>query len=254
MWHKFYILMMIHVLLYNSLSANVLFEETFTNESVAVARFDKTESLGWVASPVFHDGVVTLMEYSGGTTTIRTKAANNFVDDGVSGPVVYSVVMDRQDGTAGSVFNSLYARLGAGGFGDGYQVRYLCDSTADASYSYAYLDIFRVVGGVKTVLYSSGMVSLAPVTFAPTEMSLTLENQAGAVDWAVEFGSISVSGSDTDAARITSGVGVGVELMSSGGAYFIPTDYDNLKVEVIPEPATITLLVLGSLTLLSRKR
>ena len=42
--------------------------------------------------------------------------------------------------------------------------------------------------------------------------------------------------------------------MSSGGAYVTPTDFDDLRVEVIPEPATVTLLVMGGLALLRRKR
>ena len=97
----------------SSSPAEVLFEESFTDSSAAPARFDATESLGWVSSPAFAAGVVTLKEYSGGTTSIRTNAANSFEDNGSSGPVVYSVIMDRQDGNGGSAFNSLYARLGA---------------------------------------------------------------------------------------------------------------------------------------------
>ena len=229
MWQRGFIVLLVWGVMANDSLAEALFEESFTDSSAA-ARFDATESLGWVSSPVFAAGVVTLQEYSGGTTTMRTNVANNFEDNGSSGPVVYSVIMDRQDGNGGSAFNSLYARLGASGFADGYQVRYLCDSTDDGSYSYGGFAIFRVVGGVKTAMYSSGTITPAPVRFARTEMSLTLENRADAVDYSLVFGDVSYSGSDSSVDRVTSGVGVGVELLSSGGEYFIPTDYDDLAV------------------------
>ena len=112
MWQRGFIVLLVWGVMANDSLAEALFEESFTDSSAA-ARFDATESLGWVSSPVFAAGVVTLQEYSGGTTTMRTNVANNFEDNGSSGPVVYSVIMDRQDGNGGSAFNSLYARLGA---------------------------------------------------------------------------------------------------------------------------------------------
>lgn len=249
MFKKMMMVLLIVAAMVGTATATMLFEEDFTNSATASARFDKTNTLGWTPWPAFANGVVTLSTYSGGHTSIRTNAANNFLDDGLSGPVVYSTVMNRQAGKSGGVFNSLYARLGTSGFSSGYQLRIYCDSNSDASYNTGSIALFRS----GTLIFSSGTLTPMPAVFAPTVLSLTLENTAGSVDWTIQYGSYSTSGSDTDAARITSGVGAGCYLMSNGGAYFVPTDYDNLKVEVVPEPATVTLLIIGGLTMLRRK-
>ena len=51
MLQKVFIVLLLILAIAGSSAAEVLFEEDFANSTAAAARFDATESLGWVSSP-----------------------------------------------------------------------------------------------------------------------------------------------------------------------------------------------------------
>lgn len=228
-------------------NATTLFVEDFNDAATAAARFDQSEyNAGWDggANCTFGGGVVTMSDYHGRWSAIRTNAANAF-DDSAAGAVTYSVVEDF--GTFGARVSYLYARLGSSGLGDGYQLMHYYDGS-----NYV-LSLVRLNGGVATSLWGASSTVSQAATSDPTTMSITLTNTATSVDYTVTYGSFSVSGSDTGAGRITSGVGVGVQYTDNGSGDFTSCSFDDLTVTQVPEPITLVMLAAGAVAMVRRR-
>lgn len=228
-------------------TAAIIFSEDFANPATASARFDVTRINGpWGADITFEAGDVTMNDYQGRATLIRTNAANNFTDAG-SAPVTYSVIesLTTNTGARNALF---YVRLGGTGYGDGYVLSHYNDGTN------TFLNFSRLNGGASTGLYSSGTQAVFNNT-DPVTMAVTLANNLdGSVTYTLQYGAFSLTETDTSANAITSGSGVGVGFNNNGTADWLSGTFDNLTVSTVPEPAALAMLGLGGLVLARRRQ
>ncbi len=231
-----------------ALQGAVLFSEDFDDSAAANLRFDEASTITWGDNGVsYSDGLAKINEYNGGSGTLRTTAANNFVDDG-SQTVTYAVTEVLVNN--GSNHSTILARLDESGIDNGYILKHYNSGPGQAG-----LSLTRLSGGSSEIIFSTG-ANAAMESLGPNTLSIALTNTPTSVDFTLTYGVFSVSGSDTSALRVTSGVGAGLGFQNGGSPYYMRGEYDNLIVSTptIPEPVTASMLAIGLMATIVRRR
>ena len=218
--------------------ATTLFSEDFSDPATAGARFD-VMNIG-SGSFTFNGTACVTTDF---VALVWTNAANQFVEDG-SAKVTYQVEEDMTVGS-GLQRTALGARMDGSVFATCYGMYHYYDGSTGS------VKFVRYNNDVETALFDSGTITAAQNEL-PVIMSITLENTATSVNWTIQYGSYSMSGSDTDANRITSGVATGLTYYNASGSN--SCNFDNLMVTVVPEPATLSLLSAGAVACILRRK